>query len=56
MLEQAKALLKAGKTEQAISVLDQHLEFVNPRSDEAYFLMGNSSLRLGFLVCDKRCP
>ncbi len=46
MLEQAKALLKAGKTEQAISVLDQHLEFVNPRSDEAYFLMGNAYRKL----------
>lgn len=46
MLEQAKALLKVGKTEQAISVLDQHLEFVNPRSDEAYFLMGNAYRKL----------
>ena len=56
MLEQAKALLKAGKTEQAISVLDQHLEFVNPRSDEAYYLMGNAYRKLENLSEAMNCP
>lgn len=46
MLEQAKKLLQAGKAEQAISQLDQYLEFANPRSDEAYYLMGNAYRKL----------
>lgn len=46
MLEQAKKLLQAGKVEQAISQLDQYLEFTNPRSDEAYYLMGNAYRKL----------
>lgn len=46
MLDQAKTLLKQGKTEQAISVLDQYLEFHDPNSDEAYFIMGNAYRKL----------
>lgn len=46
MLEQAKKLLQAGKAEQAISQLDKYLEFTNPRSDEAYYLMGNAYRKL----------
>lgn len=46
MLEQAKKLLQAGKAEQAISQLDQYLEFTDPRSEEAYYLMGNAYRKL----------
>lgn len=46
MIEDAKRLLQAGKAEQAISVLDQYLEFRDANSDEAYYLMGNAYRKL----------
>ena len=55
MIEEAKKLLKQNKPEQAISVLSKYIEYEDPQSDEAYFVMGNAYRRMEELSQAMNC-